>query len=67
MVRGTVAFFDEPRGLGQISTDDGVTVGFHCTAIANGTRTIPERVAVRYDIVPGRHGLWEADRVEIVS
>lgn len=61
---GIVASFDEPRGLGVITTVDGVEVPFHCTAIADGTRTISVGERVRFDLVPGRLGRWEAARIE---
>jgi cold shock CspA family protein len=57
---GVVASFDEPRGLGVITTTEGVEVPFHCTEIADGTRTIAVGTAVRYDVVAGRLGRWEA-------
>jgi cold shock CspA family protein len=37
---GTVTTFDEARGVGEIAADDGTTYPFHCTQIADGTRTI---------------------------
>ncbi|HEY8544511.1 MAG TPA: cold shock domain-containing protein [Acidimicrobiales bacterium] len=52
--------FDEPRGLGVITTSDGAELPFHCTAIADGTRTIPVGERVRFEVVPGRLGRWEA-------
>jgi cold shock CspA family protein len=60
---GVVAGFDEDRGLGTIAADDGTDVPFHCTAIADGTRTIPVGRSVRFLVVPGRLGRWEADRI----
>jgi cold shock CspA family protein len=38
----------------------GVERFFHCTAIADGTRTIAVGSPVTYEVVPGRLGLWEA-------
>ena len=61
---GTVTSFDEPRGLGEITAEDGTTYPFHCTAIADGSRTIPEGAPVRFEVVPGRLGRWEAGRIE---
>jgi len=58
--RGTVAAFDEARGLGEITGDDGATYPFHCTGIADGSRTIEEGAAVRFDVIAGRLGRWEA-------
>ncbi len=57
---GTVAVFDEDRGLGEIAGDDGVTYHFHCTGIADGSRTIAPDTPVRFDIIAGRLGRWEA-------
>ena len=61
---GVVASFDEPRGLGVITTSEGDEVPFHCTAIADGTRTISVGERVRFRLVPGPMGRWEASRVE---
>ena len=57
---GTVTAFDERRGLGEITADDGTTYPFHCTAIADGTRTIAVGTAVEFEVVPGQLGRWEA-------
>jgi cold shock CspA family protein len=57
---GTVTAFDEDRGLGEIAGDDGGAYPFHCTAIADGSRTIDEGAAVRFDVIAGRLGRWEA-------
>ncbi|MGY6502274.1 MAG: cold-shock protein [Acidimicrobiales bacterium] len=56
---GTVAEFDEARGYGAVAGDDGRWF-FHCTAIADGTRTIAEGTSVSFTVVAGRRGLWEA-------
>jgi len=58
--RGRVASFDDPRGIGTIAVDGGAEVGFHCTQIADGTRTIAVDAAVTFTIVAGRLGRWEA-------
>lgn len=57
---GVVASFDDPRGIGVIADDDGADVPFHCTAIADGTRSIDEGVRVRFSLSPGHQGRWEA-------
>jgi CspA family cold shock protein len=59
-MRGTVTEFDDARGLGTVTADDGATYPFHCTAIADGTRTIDAGAAVEFDVVAGRQGRWEA-------
>jgi cold shock CspA family protein len=58
---GVVAAFDEPRGRGTVRAAGGDEVPFHCTAIADGTRTITVGQAVRFRLVPGLLGRWEAD------
>jgi cold shock CspA family protein len=57
---GRVASFDEPRGLGEVEDTEGVRHGFHCSAIADGSRTIDVDTAVTYRVVSGRSGRWEA-------
>jgi cold shock CspA family protein len=59
-----VTAFDEDRGLGEITADDdAATYPFHCTAIADGSRTIDEGTSVRFDVIAGRLGRWEAWQV----
>lgn len=62
-IDGVVAAFDDPRGLGEVTAEDGTTYPFHCTAIADGSRTIAEGAAVRFEVVAGRMGRWEAARI----
>ena len=57
---GTVETFDDPRGLGVVRSDGGHDYPFHCTNIADGTRTIAEGTTVAFRVAPGRHGRWEA-------
>jgi cold shock CspA family protein len=58
-MRGTVTAFDDPRGLGEVTADDGAVYSFHCTAIADGTRTIEVGTAVEFELTP-RLGAYEA-------
>ncbi len=60
---GVVEAFDDDRGLGTIRAGDGAELPFHCTAIADGTRTIPVGAAVTFVVAAGRLGRWEADAV----
>ena len=62
--RGTVRSFDERRGLGEITADDGVVVPFHCTAIVDGSRRIDPGTRVEFDVVAGHFGRWEAAAIE---
>lgn len=64
MPRGVVATWDDRRGYGTIRADDtGAEHFFHCTQIADGTRTIEEGTRVTFEVVPGRLGRWEATRI----
>jgi cold shock CspA family protein len=60
---GVVASFDDPRGLGVVRDDGGAEYPFHCTAIADGTRAIDEGARIRFEVVPGHMGRWEASRI----
>lgn len=61
MPSGTVTSFDDPRGIGTVvDAAGGEEHFFHCTAIADGTRTIEVGTAVDFEVVPGRMGRWEA-------
>jgi len=57
---GTVTEFDDAAGLGVITADDGATYAFHCTAIADGSRTIAPDTVVDFETRPARDGSWEA-------
>lgn len=61
---GAVSGFDAHAGLGEVTGDDGSVHPFHCTAIADGSRTIDPGARVSYRTAPGRGGRWEA--VELV-
>jgi len=61
---GEVVSFDEGRGWGVVRRDDGAELDFHCTAVADGSRTIEVGTRVRWDVVPGRMGRWEATGIE---
>lgn len=61
-MEGTVVDFDEPRGLGVIEAD-GARYPFHCTAILDGTRTIPVGTRVTFEVRPAGMGRWEATRI----
>ena len=63
---GSVAAFDERRGVGSIHAD-GTEHFFHCTQIADGTRAIRVGQAVEFTVVPGRLGDWEATDVRKVK
>ena len=53
--------FDERRGWGTVLGEDGTELFFHCTAVADGSRTIAVGTTVVYTIKAGHRGRWEAD------
>jgi cold shock CspA family protein len=63
MTRGTVTAFDERKGLGQVTSDEGAVHDFHCTQIADGSRTIAIGTTVEFEIVAGQLGRWEAAQI----
>ena len=62
-MRGRVASFDAHVGLGEVEGEDGRRYGFHCTQIADGSRTIDIGADVTFEVVPGHLGRWEAARI----
>ncbi|MDZ7674220.1 MAG: cold shock domain-containing protein [Acidimicrobiales bacterium] len=60
---GVVTSFDDHRGLGTIADDEGTVFDFHCAAIADGTRTIEVDARVRFAVVAGHLGRWEAGEI----
>lgn len=62
---GTVTAFDDHRGYGSVTGIDGRNVFLHCTAIADGTRTIEVGVAVTFDVFAGTLGQWEASDLRL--
>jgi cold shock CspA family protein len=63
---GRVTAFDERRGLGEIEDADGARYAFHCTQIADGSRTIPVDAPVAFLVAPGLLGRWQATHIEPV-
>ncbi|MBO0692389.1 MAG: cold shock domain-containing protein [Acidimicrobiaceae bacterium] len=57
---GCVVDFDEQVGLGTVESEDGRRWRFHCTQIADGTRTIAVGTLVTFEVVAGHRGAWEA-------
>ncbi|HUP71305.1 MAG TPA: cold shock domain-containing protein [Acidimicrobiales bacterium] len=54
--RGRVAEFDDHKGYGWIDDAGGQRLFFHCTAIADGSRTIEVGAGVTFDVVENRMG-----------
>ena len=57
---GRIATFDDLVGRGEVEARGGLRFPFHCTAIADGTRTIAPETAVKFRLVPGPLGALEA-------
>lgn len=53
-MNGVVVSFNEHAGLGEVKTDDGAVYPFHCTQIADGSRTIETGALVRFRVVTNR-------------
>ncbi len=74
---GTVVDFDEHAGHGTVREDTvrddagrddaGPEFFFHCTAIADGSRTIAPGTRVAFDLAPGRRGDYEAGAVTVIG
>ncbi|MGI8792817.1 MAG: cold shock domain-containing protein [Acidimicrobiales bacterium] len=59
-LEGRVEEFDDHVGLGTVASVDGRSFRFHCTQIADGTRTITAGESVTFAVAPGGAGSWEA-------
>ena len=59
-VVGTDVAFDRDVGLGTVRTDDGTELGFHSTAISDGSRDIAVGTAVLYRTAAAHGGAVEA-------
>jgi cold shock protein len=58
MTHGTVKWFNDAKGYGFITTDEGQDVFVHFSAIqGNGFRSLAEGSAVEFEVVQGPKGL----------
>jgi hypothetical protein len=57
--RGSVQSFDAASGLGMVESGDE-TWPFHCTALADGSRTVSAQNVVDFVLRAAHHGCWEA-------
>ena len=61
MPRGAVVDFDEAKGYGTVEdAATGARYFFHCTQIADGSRSISLGALVEFEVTAGRQGRWEA-------
>ncbi|MFZ2490512.1 MAG: cold-shock protein [Thermoanaerobaculia bacterium] len=59
---GTVKWFNDAKGFGFITTENGEDVFVHFSAIqAAGFRSLPEGAAVELEVVRGPKGLQAAN------
>ncbi len=66
MERGTVKWFNERKGFGFITRDDGDDVFVHYSAIvAQGFKTLNEGDEVTFDITEGPKGLQAANVTKV--
>jgi CspA family cold shock protein len=64
MANGTVKWFNESKGFGFITRNDGTDIFAHHSAIAgDGFKTLDEGQAVSFDVTDGDKGL-RAENVE---
>jgi CspA family cold shock protein len=66
MATGTVKWFDEKKGYGFITMDEGKDVFVHYTAIqGNGFRKLAEGERVSFEVKEGTKGP-QADQVQVI-
>jgi CspA family cold shock protein len=64
MEQGTVKWFNDAKGYGFISRQNGEDVFVHFSSIqANGFRSLQEGQAVQFEVVKGKKG-WQAENVQ---
>ena len=64
---GVVIEFDAHVGLGVVRGDDAIAYPFHCTQLADGSRTIGIGTTVDFEIKAGPLGRWEAAEITVRS
>lgn len=66
LATGTVKFFNNEKGFGFISREEGDDVFVHFSNIqGTGYRTLQEGQQVEFDVAPGRKG-EEAQNVRVI-
>ena len=66
MAKGTVKWFNESKGFGFITKEDGDDVFVHYTAIQDsGFKSLSEGQQVQFDVVSGPKGPAAANVVKI--
>ncbi len=57
MPTGKVRFYDEEKGFGFISADDGQDVFLHATALPAGITSVKQGTRVEFGVADGKKGL----------
>ncbi|GAA2571597.1 cold-shock protein [Microbacterium binotii] len=57
MPTGKVRFYDEEKGFGFISSDDGQDVFLHATALPQGTTSVKPGTRLEFGVADGKRGL----------
>ena len=66
MAKGTVKWFNDAKGYGFITQEDGTDVFVHHTAIqSTGFKTLSEGQAVTFDVTDGPKGLQATNVVKL--
>ena len=66
MEQGTVKWFNDAKGYGFISRENGEDVFVHFSAIqSNGFRSLKEGQPVTFNVVKGQKG-WQAENVQVL-
>ena len=67
MAVGTVKWFNETKGYGFITPEDGGSDAFvHISAVEqSGLQTLKEGQKVEYELAPGRNGKMAAQDIKI--
>ncbi len=69
MTKGTVKWFNAPRGYGFIAPDDGSNDAFvHISAVERaGLSSLSEGQKVSYELQPGQNGKSTAEDLSIIE
>jgi cold shock protein len=66
MAQGTVKWFNEKKGFGFITQDDGTDVFVHFSSLnQEGFKTLQEGDRVKYDVVQGQKGPQASNVVKV--
>ena len=57
MPTGKVRFYDEEKGFGFITTDDGQDVFLHATALPQGMTSVKPGARLEFGVADGKRGL----------